>query len=59
MSIPAQTRRLSGLTVGSSVTVTIPESSRNRAVTVDFLNEVAEPNELNNSGLVPYTNVIC
>ena len=58
-SIPAQTRRLSGLAIGASVTVTIPESSSDRAVTVDYLNEVIEANELNNSGLVPYTNVIC
>jgi hypothetical protein len=58
-SIPAQTRRLSGLAVGASVTATIPESSFDRAVTVDYLNEVVEANELNNSGLVPYTNVIC
>ena len=58
-SVRAQTRALSGLAVGASVTVTIPESSFDRSVRVDYLNEVVEANELNNTGLVPYTNVIC
>jgi CARDB len=58
-SLAPVTKRVAGLAVGSSVTTSVPQSSIARAVTVDYLNEVAEANELNNSGVVPGTTIIC
>jgi hypothetical protein len=53
------TRRFAGLAAGSSLMLSVAESSIDRAVAVDYLNEVAEANERNNSGVVPGTTIIC
>jgi hypothetical protein len=47
------TRRVAGLAIGGSVTISVPAASFDRAVTVDYWNEVAEVNELNNRGTGP------
>ena len=59
VNVPAVTKRLAGLAAGGSVTVTIPGSTYDRAVTVDHLNQVAESSELNNSGVVPGATIVC
>jgi hypothetical protein len=52
-SIPPVRRDVSGLAGGQAKTVTVPESSDDRHVTVDYLNAVAESNEFNNTETVP------
>lgn len=58
-SVPAVMRDISGLTVGQTITVTVPQSSTNRTVTVDYLNEVPESNEFNNTGTVMGAKIVC
>jgi hypothetical protein len=52
-SIPPVRRDVSGLAGGQAKTVTVPVSSDDRHVTVDYLDAVAENNEFNNTETVP------
>jgi hypothetical protein len=58
-SIPAVKRDISGLTAGQTKTIAVPESSTNRTVTVDYLNQVTEASEINNTGTVMGTTIVC
>ena len=53
------TRTVSGLGARQSTAVSVPASSYDRIVTVDYLNKVAEGNEANNTALMPGTPVVC
>jgi len=57
--VPAVTRTVSGLGARQSTVVSVPASSYDRIVTVDYLNKVAEGNEANNTALMPGTPVVC
>jgi hypothetical protein len=58
-SVSAVTRGISGLTVGQTTTVTVPESSTSRTATVDSLKQVPESNESNNTGTVLGARIVC
>jgi hypothetical protein len=59
VTVAQATARIGGLAAGGSMTIRVAPASFARAVTADYLNDVAEGSELNNSGTVPGTNIVC
>ena len=58
-AIPPVRKDLAALAVGQTKSFAVPESFTDRTVTVDYLNQVAEANELNNTGTVPLEPLRC
>jgi hypothetical protein len=57
--VPAVTRTVAGIGARQSATISVPQSSTDRTVTVDYLNTVAEGNETNNTSIMPGMPVPC
>jgi hypothetical protein len=57
--IPAYSVDVAGLAAGGWKTISVDGSDTARTVTVDYLNTVAESNELNNTATIPSSPVIC
>jgi hypothetical protein len=59
-TVPASYLRVGGLGRFETRTITVPSaSSTNRTVSLDIYNEVSERSELNNTGTVPGSVIIC
>jgi hypothetical protein len=59
-TVPASHVRVAGMGRLETRTIPVPSaSSTNRTVTLDIYNEVSERNELNNTGTVPGSLIIC
>ena len=59
--IPALTRSYLGLGPGGTIVISLKnaQSSNNRNVVVDYLHQVNESNELNNTAIVPGETIVC
>jgi hypothetical protein len=59
-TVPGSHVRVSGMGGFETRTIAVPSaSSTNRTVTLDIYNEVSERSELNNTGTVPGSVIIC
>lgn len=60
-AVPPLTRIYGGLLGGATLTISLKDaqSSIDRIVAVDYLNQVDEASELNNLGIVPGATIIC